>query len=359
MTDYVYYVNPAATTGGDGTADTLTGGTCAYQTLNAAITARASTPTGTDTITYRCSGNGSTWVDGTAADVTGHAAGCLVTVEGYNGNYTGRQLGDAYSNTDCYALEVSTASVRTLTITDPDVTIRYLQVDNTNSSNFYQTVYCNTSGAPKNLVIDSCRIKATKTNSAKSGAGFATRGDNTTPPIIKNCTIEGNGNTNAATRGFDTLDALDYKVFNCTIYNFQVGIATDNFVDSDIQNVAIANCADDWSLGSTQGGTKSHNADTADGDTPGTNNQTLSTTLTDEFTAPSSGDFTVASNGASNNIWDNGTSGGSIPTVDINGTSRSNYSIGAWEYVSAAGADLLDFERGLNRGIGVGICRGS
>lgn len=344
MADYIYYVNPAATTGGDGTADTLTGGTCAYQTLNAAITARAGTHGSGNTITYRCSGNTGSWIDSTGVIVNGHTEDSII-IEGYNGNYTGRQTGDNYDNTNCYALEVSTASVRTIALSDNNVTIRYIQCDNTSATNFYQTIYNDFNG-DEDIIVDSCRIRCLKANTSKVAAALTFRGATTGTNVIKNCTIEGNGSTSTSSRGVQTGSSAGFSLLNCTIYNFGRGISDEIQPTLTVQNTAIAGCTDDWYNSGSWTGTFSYNADSADGDTPGTNNQTLSTTLTDEFTSPSTGDFTVASNGASNNIWDNGTSGGSIPTVDINGTSRSNYSIGAWEYVSAGGAYTLDVTAG-------------
>jgi parallel beta-helix repeat protein len=338
VADYIYYVNPAATTGGDGTADSLTGGTCAFQTLNSAITSIAGNETGSgagnsgDNVTIRCSGNTGNWVDSTAVLVSGFTTGINLIIEGYNGSYTGRQLGDNYDATNCYAVENSASFAQAYDMRWSGAITRYLQINQKNSTNNNHTV--TNGGAPRQETYDSCRVRHTKSNASKYGVAFYLDSVVTGTTTIKNCTIEGNGN--ASTTGIHNKDADGLEVYNNTIYDCGIGVLLATSSNIVIQNTAIAGCTDDWS-GSVSGGTQSYNADSNDGDTPGTNNQTLSTTLTDEFTSPSTGDFTVASDGASNNIWDNGTSGGSIPTVDINGTSRSNYSIGAWEYVSAGG----------------------
>ena len=83
---------------------TLSGWTRAYVSLQAAITARKSTGTSGDSITFRCSGTTGAWVDSSAPYVTGFTAGVSVIVEGYNGNYTGRQLGNTYDKTNCYTV---------------------------------------------------------------------------------------------------------------------------------------------------------------------------------------------------------------------------------------------------------------
>lgn len=334
MTEYVFYVNPAANSGGDGTQDALTGVNCAYQTLNLALTAKAGTGVSGDVFRFRCSGAPGGWVDSTGAVINNWLDGVSVIIEGYNGNYTGRQLGDKFDNTNCYAL--ITNATRAISIEDKlNVDVIDLQVESTRNASFGGCIVSTTdNNNGTRQKVDGCRLKLTLT-AGNYGDCIALYRN----AIITNNTLEGNGDTNALNRGIRIRNSNGPDCYNNTIYNFGTGIDIQNFDNGTFHNNAIAGSTNtDWVGGTSASGTYSYNADSNDGTRPNgaVNNITLSTTLTDEFVDPAGGDFNVASDGAANNIWDAGTSGGSIPTVDIVDTARSNYSIGAWEFVGGA-----------------------
>lgn len=316
MADFVYYVNPDSS-GGNGVADLLSGATAAYQTLNAAVTARAGTHGSGNTITYRCSGNGSNFIDSTAVSLSSHTEDS-VTVEGYSGNYSGYNQGSAYDNTAYYALEVSTTSVRTITIGVSNVTIKRLQVDNKSTSSYLGTLWCSTTVSGTTIIQN--RIRGSKANGTKVSTGC----EFTNPSsgfVIQNNTLEGNGNGSST--------ALDIKgpssgtgtiVSNNTIYNFGIGVNTYNYQYYIFYNNAIVGCSNDWNFVGSEVITAGYNADSNDGDTPGTNNTTCVATAATDFTDCANGDFTVYSGG---NLQDAGTSNAYTPSIDIANQTRS------------------------------------
>lgn len=333
MADGTYYVNPSATGAGDGTsfAD-------GYTTLNAAISARASSHSTGDTVTYRCGSDGPTYADSTAVTVSGHG-GATVIIEGYtSGSYVGVQTGNAYDSSNCYALKIS-SNADPLNISEDNVTVRYLQVELTFNSDFRDVIEF--TSAYSNSVIDSCRVQFNASNDSKA-CGIKVNGG-----TLKNTTVF-SGQYDAS--GSKTACAIE-AVGTCTVhantvYGQTYGINVADFCEGHfINNVVVGSATGKhWNIGTSAldgTGTDSYNADPdgGSGSTNQANAVTLSATIGDELTDAANGDFTVASNGASNNIWDAGTSSGT-PSVDIEGTARSNYSIGAYEYVSGGASGV-------------------
>lgn len=334
MATYIYYVNPGSTAGGTGQADAISGTDRAYASLSAAITAKAGSETYSDTagtsgdmVIIRCSGvPGVATIDTTAVTVSGFTTGIQLIIEGYNGNYVGRNLKPEYDNVGCYALEVSASFTATYLMQWDKTITRYLQMDNKNSTDNNDCV--SNGGAGRNEIYDSLRLRLTKSAGTKFGVCMDIDSSGGRQGIIKNCILEGNGNASAV--GIDNRDIANLSIFNCTIQNFGIGIDLATSSEVIAQNNIFIDCINDWN-GSVAGGRQSHNADSGDGDTPGTDNIVLNENVA-EFIDADNGDYRVKTRGGTNKIWNAGTSGVAVVTEDILGNKRVHGSIGAFEY---------------------------
>lgn len=220
-----------------------------------------------------------------------------------------------------------------LTINDPNITVRYLQIKKT--GNYNDVISALTADTGK--VLDSCIVQ------------FSTAGNTTNLVSIRDATIRNNlillTNTNSTgTRGIACPSGAGTSaIYNNAIVNTKgtssrLGIMKNYAGDTiTARNNALYGWSVDWS-GSTSNVTASNNAtDLTSGTTstlPGSSNQ-YDLVGSTEWESVSNGaeDFRLKSSSAK--CKDNGSSTGT-PTVDIIGQARSgNYDIGCWEYQSA------------------------
>lgn len=158
----------------------------------------------------------------------------------------------------------------------------------------------------------------------------------------ENCIV-----TNAGGMGiYGSGDNGGVLIYNCVVYGCGIGISTA-YLDTIAKNCASFNNTNDFD------GTFDTIDYCASDDGDGTNNVSPSgADWTNEFSAPASGNFTLLNTG---NLYDAGVGPGTdanVPTIDIDGDSRSGATtdIGADEYV-AGGSAVTSIYHILNQSI--------
>lgn len=156
MADTEYFVRSSANSGGDGTnnTDSSVDGSHAYDTLNGALSARAGSISGGNTVTFTCtSGDGT--ADSTAVNVTGWAptdAESLRIIADKSDTTNGFYDGNLCWSTSHF--RITGAHSAAFTINDANVRIDGLQIESTHTSaNRYALDW-----VEDGSVIENCRI---------------------------------------------------------------------------------------------------------------------------------------------------------------------------------------------------------
>lgn len=189
--------------------------------------------------------------------------------------------------------------------------------------------------ATNNLVrISNCRLRSNNDAAQKNQNVRIVDADSICQ--IWNCILEGvnavHANCVNILAGGATLD-----VYNCTIYGGSGGI-NKSAGTVNVYSTAVLNTADDFA-GSPD--VISHCA-SDDNDTTDDTNVAESggdADWTGDFTDGSGGNWTLIS---SSNLIGAGATASSIFTTDIDGTTRSGWDVGAFEYVAAGGTTYTD-----------------
>jgi hypothetical protein len=318
----------------------VSGGTPIYTSLNAALSGQSIDH---PNLTTDCNGTGSAGIltiscsDGTAADTTQAATGTGFTT---STNYYINIVGDANSgvwDTSKYQLEVNGTA---FLAREDGCIINSLQISITNA-NFAYGVDLSIPGIHGGTKVTNCIIRKNGTGLRCAGILlFVYNGDSEIYNNIIYDFDDNDTNTNGQ-YGIDAggSTAVWGKIYNNTLYNCRVGIATA----ADSANVVVENNLvmgiPASSSGFTWPGTTTNivsnnngSADATADDAGGTNHHvSISTT---EFLNAGSKDFRLASTATS---IDNGKSESGVFTTDITGVDRSGtWDIGAFEYVAAA-----------------------
>lgn len=173
--------------------------------------------------------------------------------------------------------------------------------------------------------IDGCIVKNGGTTSSIcgvnqfQGAGLVLCTNSTAYDFIGYASCRGFGNNVGATTEF----------YNCTAYNCLTGFSS-NTTNNVLKNCAALNCTTCFS--STVSTSSDYNV-SSDTTAPGTNTAKSKTAYSDYFVDTSAGDFHLK--GSSSTLW--GLAGVDLSTTfttDIDGQTRSNWDIGADEYVA-------------------------
>jgi hypothetical protein len=335
MAEVLRYVRTSSTAGGDGTADTDSGATRAYPTLNAALAAeQTDLVSDGDTLRIVCSTGSGTSADATVVDVTGYTTGASNYIQ-----IDGEFEGTTYS-TSVYRVEGATAYGPRFDVDADYLRVNQVQIYNTNASNFqYACQLTRNASGDKDIRFNRCifRLPASDTNGSCFFEGFGASATGTNKLELKNCLFLEAGQYNvfvAYSPGTTNLDMI-----NCTAQN----AGSDNLRTTNLNTVNLYNNlfdgagTNDYVLNFNTTDNTGNNI-SGDATSPdGASWQNLTITYTDAGAQ----DYSFAS--SETDAYDTGVGNGSqslVPTDSLNGVDRgtgSTCDVGCFEVAAAGG----------------------
>jgi len=321
MAEILRYVNTASTAGGDGTTNGTAGATRAYATLAEAEANEQAAFSG-DYLKILCDGstndtvvsfNGSTFAS--AAD--------YIQVEANTGNEALK------TGIDASRYQITGADTATIDVLDDNIRFVNLQITPSGSG---WGIGLNTLSASNDIRVSGCYF--TFITSMSTARGILNSTEDVDDMIIENCVF------------FDLYDGILVGAGSYLFYNNDVFDCTSDGIEFDlgstytIKNSNFGNNGTDIDSAGTATAVQYNCADD-DLDTifsESTNQQPLSSSWGNEKTAVTTGDFTAIAGG---NIEGNGvgpSTDSTVPTTDIDGTTRSGTTcdIGCDEIAGAA-----------------------
>lgn len=189
-------------------------------------------------------------------------------------------------------------------VTDSNVRIEYLNIYNTGTSGDTTTVL-----GLGSFIVDSCTLRAGKTSIHDLRSGQS----------IRNSLIYSSPN------GIRIRDYNSPSVYNCTIANCSIGVATQNNANPTIRNVVVFNCGTSWS-GSFSGSSFNNAASNATTQTPPGTDPLLVDIVASDFIGDLTNDFHLS---AGSQLRNTGLNLYGIFTNDIDASTRE--SLLAWD----------------------------
>ena len=240
-----YYVDPDADPGGDGTTAGLTGATCAYQSLQAFVTARAGTLS--EPITCICgSADAAHTADTTACVVNGFTTTQTNYLE-IRTETSGRHAG-VWSDS-VYRLSVTDASA--LTINDDWVRVTGLQIKTTTTTGDGRNGISIASVGVSSFRLSNNLIQCVRTGGTNvRGINIA---DATATVYIWNTIVYGSGGASVGIRQYNQSATYSY---NNTIYGFTNGMEAPTTGSVTVVNCLLANNNSKWLLRSLRIGAR-------------------------------------------------------------------------------------------------------
>jgi hypothetical protein len=324
MANTIHYVNPGADAGGDGSTSALSGGSCAFQSLNIAENA-------IDELDYSAGETATINCAGTTADTTAADLGTDIDTDAkviLNGDYA--VTSGVHYSTSYYRLEVNNFSA--LNVSNKNTEINKIQITETGTFD-RACLYYGQTAATQSHLLDRCVIKLTNTGNSK---GIQTH-DNDVILKVQNSVLI--GNTTGTSRGIyaDTFGGT-ITVYNCTIYGFDIGIETGHASSSITAiNCTVFGNGDDFLQ---TAGTLTPDYCASD-DADGTNhvhlNENAASEWTNAFVNYATGDFHIKD--TSSACYNTGTDlFATVPTDIDSDTLTARTDIGADEYTAGGGA---------------------
>lgn len=335
MAERLRYVRTSSTAGGDGTADTDSGSTRAYPTLNSALSSEAADlVTAGDTLRIVCSTGSGSSADATAVDATGYTTGASNYIQ-IDGDFEGT----TYS-TSVYRVELAQAYGNVFDVDVDYLRVNQLQIYNTNASNFQFAVQLtrNASG-DKDIRFNKCilRLPASDTNGWCFFEGWGASSTGTNKIELVNCLMLEAGNycvEIAYSPGTTNLD-----VINCTMQNggtrnlYTATLNTVNLYNNLCDGAGTADYVLNFNTTENTGNNISGDATSPDG--------ASWQNLTITYTNAGAQDYSFAS--SETDAYDTGVGNGSqslVPTDSLNGVDRgtgSTCDVGCFEVAAAGG----------------------
>lgn len=319
------YVNPDADPGGDGTTNGLTGGDCAFQSLNVweSTTQQDLTDGGGDIAIATCASGGTADTTATAVNGWATAAASYILIESAP---TDRAVKDEWDAAK-YRLEV--VDDDSLGIIDEYVRVDGLQVQMTvEDGGTYACMYANTV-ATSEMRFSNCRYVCVVTSGHARGMLF---NDADIVAKIWNMIIYG-GDYAGIKLGLGTAG-----IYNCVVYN----ISAYNAIVQIAGTVTVKNCAC-FKTANDFDGTITIDYCASD-DNDGTNNVAESgggVDWPDDFVDAANGDFTLK---VGSGLKGTGTNdpGSGLYSTDMEGDNYvvDSWSLGVDEYVAAPPAGV-------------------
>lgn len=327
------YVNTASTAGGDGTTDATSGSTRAYASL-AEWEANSGGSATDDYIVDCCGGQDTTAV---VVDFSTNITTGSITIRANAGKADGFYDGDAVISTSHYRLEPGNVTIA-LSLVEQNTVVDGLQVIAGHTGGSGTAI---TWGPSR--TIRRCRVL--NGSSTDFGIGNSTAVSGNTTWVAENNLVV----------GFDVagISAIVTNFFTATVNVYHNTVYGDGSTGSgglrygssgagagitfNIKGNAVGNCGSGNDLVKASGASTTDNFDdNAFEHSESTSGEISLGTLTDAWTSPgtsTTSDFTVKDSSSSLNV----TVSGALVSEDIRGTTRSNYSPGAFEFVSAGG----------------------
>jgi hypothetical protein len=325
MATYTDYINRASA-GGDGSTNGTAGGNAAYASFSSweANTQTAHSGTGADDYVVNCAKGGSgsnetsTWTIDFATNITTGS----ITIQGNASDSTGRNLGNAFWDTSCFAL-VTGAGASGVMNQESKLTLRGLQLESTDTGNFTSLVRGNGTNNT-NLTVESCRMR-----SSQPGGVYGMNGSNPSTfsgtNLWRNNIIVYTGSGVALSWTSGVHATVTVNVYHNTIYTsgsirgvLVSGMGGTGSQIFNIKNNAVANTTNPFDLQATSGVAPQVNTDYnwTDSGADGTTNEQDLPALASVFTSAGTG------NSADFSLLQALATGGSVGsiTTDVNGT---------------------------------------
>ena len=336
MAEILRYVDPNAAAGGDGTTNGLSGGTCAYVSLNAweAATQQDLTDGGGDTARVVCSSDdaGSTHAaDGAVCEINGWTSSATCNIQIESASSHGGKWNDAIYRR-------SIANNHALIIYEDYVNVIGLQISKSSSNSGVQALIIITlQGAANKINISKCILRQAG-NATYSEPGIYVS-DIDSLVDISNCIIYGLGANVSGDNSCISVSAGTVNVYNTTMVSGYEGLkraggtvvakncyAGNTAATDYIGTMTLTTCASEDATGSV-----------------GLQSIAYSTSTGAKFTNITGGseDFHIQSGSS---LIDVGTDLSGTFTDDIDGVARTGtWDIGADEYVAAGGSAIPVF----------------
>ena len=335
------YVNTGSTAGGDGTTNATSGSTRAYASLSEWEANSGGSATDDYIVDCCAEDTGSGNVADTTACIVDFATNITtgsVTVRANTGVATGFYDGDAVISTSHYRLDPGDTFFP-LRFNEARSTADGLQILAGHSGAGGFAVYCTVS----EFAVRRCRLL--NTASCDYGIGNTSVISGSVARTVENNLVVGfdlGGVAVLVTNFFTPTITIQHN----TIYGDGAcasggirygGSGANSGTIFNIKGNAVGNCGSGNDLIKVSAASSTDNFDdNAFEYSESTSGEIALGTLTDAWTSPgtsTSSDFTVKNSSSSLNF----TVTGSLVSDDVRGTTRSNYSVGAFEFVAAGG----------------------
>ena len=329
------YVNTASTAGGDGTTNATSGSTRAYASLSE-WEANAGGSATDDYVVDCCGGQDTTSV---TVDFTTNITTGSVTIRANTGEADGFYDGDAVISTSHYYLDPGNVT-SALRFSETRCTADGIQIVAAHSGLNGYAILTSSS----EFTVRRCRLL--NSSSTDYGVGNSASLGSSTPRLVENNLVVGfdvSGIavivTNFATPTVTIQHNTIYGDGSSTSGGIRYGSSgAGSGTTFNIKGNAVGNCGSGNDLIKTSGASTTDNFDdNAFEYSESTSGEIALGTLTDAWTSPgtsTSSDFTVKNSSSPLNF----TVTGSLVSTDIRGTTRSNYSVGAFEFFSSSAA---------------------
>jgi len=320
-----WYIN-ASSAGGDGTTNNESGGTAAYASL-VSWEANATPTTLTDAWEVLCDSGSSNVAETTNVLINAFTTTATnnITIKPNTG-----QFSYGIWNSNVYRFD--TTSGRAIEINNQYVTVTSLQFKAATTSSFRYTIDISTiaSGGSR-IEISNCLVWGLPTGGASTVRGIYVNDPDATTYIINNIVFGYLNGTNAC-HGINIANG-NHNVLNNTVTGCRVNISLGSGATRlCVNNIAQGGTLLDFESTGTAGSDFNLSSDTT-ATTVGGSNGINSTTLT--FVNAAGDDYHLVSGDANNGSDLSGTF-----TDDIDGETRSDWHIGADEYIAVGGVTI-------------------
>lgn len=327
------YVNPASTDGGNGTTNALTGANRAYVSLSDwEGHEQTDLDTANNIMKVICETDGTADTTQCVIETWTTSADDYITIEVASGS---RHAGKY--DTAKYRMEITNQLYGAIF-----VRVRYCRIDGmqiqatASGTGECKGIYTNyaESGAGETRVSN-CVIKGVSSGTG-SNAGIAD-GESDIALLVWNSVIYGfHSGDDPNFKGIDVTEPTTFTAYNCTVYGNEYGCYISAATTSVMKNCAVFGNEKD-----VDGSIDTYDYNAMDDNTYlGANgvdlNENASGEWTNNFTDYANGDFSLKSGGSCVGAGVDDPGSG-LYSTDIAGNARSDWDIGAFEYVAAGG----------------------
>jgi len=347
MAEVIRYIDTASS-GGDGTTQGHSGSTAAYASMSA-WEAAEQTDLVTDTDYHRvlCAGG----IDGTDMTIVGWTTGAsnYISIEGDPTAPDGDGKNDTYkSSTSYYMKEFTATTGQGIAVNEDFVHFDGIQLRNSQTSGSYDPIIAfGTAGTGATSVMKNCKIDCPNATIGTLRGIYIWDSDRDLT-LIANLLDWKHGTTTDNDMAISLTTGCDINLYNNTFVRADGAasgwarcVVGDGSNTVTAQNNCYATFGDDVSAATI---TASYNAGKQDDDSTG-HQDIQNSDRVNEWTDFTTGDWSIKD--TSSVLYDNGTTGGDIPTVDQNGTTYTTADIGCFAFPvdGSVGSGLLSGQK--------------